>query len=49
MTAWSGELDDPALPEGWVWADRDQLRDAYAVPNAFQSFSPLVAGRLGQF
>ena len=49
MTAWSGELDDPVLPEGWVWADRIQLRDAYAVPNAFRSFSPLVADRLGRF
>ena len=49
MTALAGELDGPALPDGWVWADRQSLRDVYAVPNAFQSFSRLVADRLGHF
>ena len=49
MTALSGELDSPDLPEGWVWADRAALRDIYAVPNAFQSFTQLVADRLGHF
>ena len=49
MTAWTGELDGPDLPEGWVWASRAELRDTYAVPNAFQAFTPLVARRLGEF
>ena len=49
MTALAGELDGPALPDGWVWADRQSLRDVYAVPNAFQSFSRLVTDRLGHF
>ena len=49
MTALAGELDSPNLPEGWVWAGRRALRDVYAVPNAFQSFVPLVADRLGHF
>ena len=49
MTAWTGELDSPDLPEGWVWANREELRDTYAVPNAFQAFTPLVARRLGEF
>ena len=49
MTALAGELNSPALPEGWVWADRNDLRDVYAVPNAFQSFAQPVAGRLGRF
>ena len=49
MTALAGDLDSPRLPEGWVWAGREDLRDAYAVPNAFQSFAQLVAGRLGHF
>ena len=49
MTALAGELDGPDLPEGWVWADRTALRDTYAVPNAFQSFSQKVADRLGRF
>ena len=49
MTALTGELAGPELPEGWVWADRNALRDVYAVPNAFQSFAQQVAGRLGRF
>jgi len=49
MTALAGELNRPALPEGWVWADRAELRDVYAVPNAFQSFAKQVADRLGRF
>ena len=47
MTAWAGEVPGEALPEGWVWADRRELRDTYAVPNAFQSFAPAVTARLG--
>ena len=49
MTALAGELDCPHLPEGWVWAGREELVDTYAVPNAFQSFSRLVADRLVHF
>ena len=49
MTALVGELDSLALPEGWVWAGREELVDTYAVPNAFQSFSRLVADRLVHF
>lgn len=49
MTALAGDLDSAALPSGWVWADRAALRDAYAVPNAFQFISEKVAGRLGRF
>ena len=49
MTALAAQLDDPVLPEGWVWADRADLRDRYALPNAFQSFSQIVADRLGRF
>ena len=37
------------LPPGWVWADREELRGRYALPSAFQSFSKLVADRLGHF
>lgn len=49
MTALAGTLDSPCLPEGWVWASRADLRDRYALPNAFQSFSQSVADRLGRF
>ena len=49
MTALSGELETPELPEGWVWASRKALRDVYAVPNAFQCFTQPVLDRLGHF
>jgi len=49
MTAFSGELASPELPDGWVWADRTDLRDRYAVPNAFQFVKESVEGRLGYF
>ena len=49
MTALSAELDSPALPEGWVWADRQALRDIYALPNAFRPFEQIVLDRLGRF
>lgn len=34
------------LPQGWVWADREELRSVYAVPNAFQGFDHIVEGLL---
>jgi A/G-specific adenine glycosylase len=49
MAAQAAELPDDRLPEGWVWADRVDLREVYAIPNAFQSFSHRVADRLGPF
>ena len=49
MTALAGELECPDLPDTWVWASRRDLRDIYALPNAFQPFSQLVADRLGHF
>ena len=36
LTALRGELTSPDLPEGWVWASREELRHIYAVPNAFR-------------
>lgn len=49
MTALTGELTSPELPEGWIWADRTGLRDQYAVPNAFKFVEDAVEGRLGHF
>lgn len=34
------------LPEGWIWADRQALRGIYAIPNAFDAFSPTVEEHL---
>lgn len=34
------------LPEGWVWADAEELNSVYAIPNAFDAFMPAVLLRL---
>ena len=49
MTAMSVEVSSPDLPEGWVWADRRELRDKYAVPNAFRFVEAEVERNLGYF
>ena len=46
MTAMTAEAEGEELPEGWVWADRWELRDRYAVPGAFDGMSHLVKERL---
>ena len=46
MTCRLGELPSPALPEGWVWAGREELRRDYAVPSAFQAFAGTVEARI---
>ena len=46
MTAQAVYAGTDALPEGWVWADRRELEQVYAVPNAFRSFEPAVLERL---
>jgi A/G-specific adenine glycosylase len=38
MTARLLRLADDALPEGWVWADKADLLERYAIPNAFSAF-----------
>ena len=49
MTALSAERSSPDLPEGWVWADRTELRDKYAIPSAFDFVKEAVEERLGRF
>ncbi len=39
-------LSAPDLPEGWVLADLQALRDRYAVPNAFAPFRGEIENRL---
>ncbi len=46
MTARLVEAAADALPEGWVWADGAQLREVYAVPNAFDGVEHLVEERI---
>ncbi len=46
MRALAGELAGEDLPRGWVWADRQELRDTYALPGAFACFAPQVERRL---
>ena len=46
MTARILETERDMLPEGWVWADWDELRQRYAIPNAFDGVGHLVEQRL---
>ena len=46
MTARLVEADSDALPPGWVWADRRELNERYAIPNAFDGVAHLVEERL---
>ena len=46
MTGQLWRLDGDALPEGWVWAGREDLRERYALPNAFSAFLPAVEREL---
>ena len=36
------------LPDGWVWVNGQELRETYAVPNAFRFAEPQVAQRVRQ-
>lgn len=47
MTAWKREVPSSDLPEGWVWADREELQTKYAIPSAFGAFRELVEEELG--
>ena len=49
MEGWVVECASPALPEGWVWVNREELERQYAVPNAFRSFEKAVKEQLGYF
>ena len=49
MSALWVQAGDERLPQGWVWADRQELERRYAVPNAFSVFRPAVLERLGHF
>ena len=46
MTGERWYLESETLPSGWVWADRNALRERYAVPNAFSAFLPAVEREL---
>lgn len=42
MEALLVRVEGDRLPEGWVWADREELNRIYAVPNAFDFFKHIV-------
>ena len=46
MTLRTAEAAADALPEGWVWADGAELKEKYAVPNAFERALELAHKRL---
>ena len=45
MTLRTVEAETAALPEGWVWAGRDQLEQKYAVPSACEGALRLARER----
>lgn len=49
MTGELWQTDSDQLPEGWVWADGQALREKYAVPNAFSAFLPTVDQHISHF
>lgn len=46
MTARILRVETPDLPEGWVWASRQDLQERYAVPSAFEAMAHLVEQQL---
>ena len=46
MTAQIAHLPEEQLPHGWVWADRGEWAETYAIPSAFAPFRDLVEARL---
>jgi A/G-specific adenine glycosylase len=47
MTAYACVLTEETLPDGWVWADRGDWQDRYAIPSALGAFTAAVEEGLG--
>ncbi|MDD4715829.1 MAG: A/G-specific adenine glycosylase [Oscillospiraceae bacterium] len=48
MTGQALHAGEERLPPGWVWADRRELNQVYALPSAFQCFAERVRWELGR-
>jgi A/G-specific adenine glycosylase len=46
MSGLRAETDTEQLPPGWAWASQQELREKYAIPNAFEPFRKAVEGML---
>lgn len=46
MRAYLLQVDEPELPEGWVWADKVALQQTYPLPNAYARFAELLEAYL---
>lgn len=42
MQGWAFACDDAALPDGFVWANAQQLEELYTLPGAFKAYRPLM-------
>lgn len=42
LTARVVHTESDILPDGWVWADRNELKHRYAIPNAFDGVAHLI-------
>jgi len=49
MQAFVVEAAGDELPPGWIWADKWELDQVYALPNAFQSVEGAVRERLSKW
>ncbi|WP_322200510.1 A/G-specific adenine glycosylase [Acutalibacter intestini] len=48
MEAWAVRAVEEALPEGWAWAEPEELAGAYAAPSAFRAFAQVVEAELAE-
>lgn len=46
MTGYFATVENVALPQGCVWATKDELEKQYAVPSAFRAFTGFVNNKL---
>lgn len=42
MQGWSFVCSEASLPDGFVWADAQQLEQVYTLPGAFKAYRPLM-------
>jgi len=48
MTAYTAQLAPDELPDGWVWATLNELKQVYSIPGAFNGFWDIVERELKQ-
>ena len=49
MSGWYCRVGQAPAPEGFVWAEPDQIREEYALPGAFKVYRALMLDESGNF